>query len=527
MKRILGLLGWLGVALVVAAVVLRFTRPDLPYQNLALAGLVVTAVYAISQWRDIGRSFQGRNVKYGSISAGSVMIFLAILVAVNWVANRQNKRWDLTSSKEFSLSDQTRQILGSLQQPVTIRVFHAQEGAQTYRDQLEEYAYLSNNRVTVQYIDAEANPIDAQKYEITAVPTILVEYQGRTERVSMTDEQTLTNALKKAIEGKAKKAYFVQGHGERDPSATDALGYKGIGDALGTDNFEVAKLTIAQEGKVPDDATLVIVAGATIDFFPPEMDALRAYLKRGGKLLLMIDPPDKGGPAQPNALIALAKEWGVDVGNDLVIDASGLGQMIGTDASMPIGMPLQHAITNQFRFVTAFPLTRSVTPVEGGVDGKFAQKLIETSPQSWAEADIKGVYETGRPERNLDKGDKNGPVTIAAVVSAPATDTPPPAAPDAAPPADAPKPETRMVIIGDSDWVSNRALGIGGNRDLFLNMSNWLAQQEDLIAIRPKDPEDRRIQLTQDQADRIFWLTLFVIPGVLFATGVWSWWKRR
>ena len=114
MKRFLGFLGWIGVLLVVAAVVLRFTRPDLApwYQRLALGGLVVTALYTLSQWRDIARSFQGRNVKYGSIAATGVLVVLGILIAINWISNRQNKRWDLTAGGQFSLSDQTRQIRG-------------------------------------------------------------------------------------------------------------------------------------------------------------------------------------------------------------------------------------------------------------------------------------------------------------------------------------------------------------------------------------------------------------------------------
>lgn len=525
MKRILGVLGWLGVALVVAAVALRFLKPELAqvYQGLAIAGLVVTALYALSQWRDIGRSFQGRNVQYGSIAAGSVFVFLGILVAVNWISSRQNKRWDLTGSQQFSLSDQTRKILTELKSPVTVKVFYdgRNDSPQRYRDRLTDYTYLSK-QVSIEYIDGDRSPMEAQKYEITTVPTVILEYAGRTQRTSTADEQGMTNALKKLIEGKAKKVYFLQGHGEHDPDATDGAGYKGAADALVKDNFETAKLTLAQVGSVPDDATLLIIAGATIDVFPPELEAIRAFLKRGGKMLLMIDPATKAG-AQPASLIALAKDWGIQVGDDIVVDASGVGQMIGTDASVPIGMPASHPITNGFRLVTAFPLARSVTPIEGGADGRFAQKVVETSEQSWAEADVKGLYDTGRPERNTEKGDKVGPVSIAAAVSAAAPDAP---APDPATP-DAPKPETRVVVVGDSDFASNRAIAIGGNSDLFVNMGNWLAQQEDLIAIRPRDPQDRRIQLTEAQSQQIFWLTLAIIPLAIFGNAWRVWWRRR
>jgi ABC-type uncharacterized transport system involved in gliding motility auxiliary subunit len=332
----------------------------------------------------------------------------------------------------------------------------------------------------------------------------------------------MTNALKKVVEGKPKKAFFTQGHGEADPAATDPAGYKGIADSLGNDNFQVETLNIAQQaGKVPDDATLVIVAGPKIDFFPQEVEALRAFLKRGGKLLLLIDPPGKGQTTEAASLIALAKEWGIEVGSNLVVDTSGVGQFFGTNESVPIGMPQPHAITNNFRLATAFPLARSVTPIEGGADGRFAQKLVETSPQSWAEADVQAVWASGKVEPNLDKGDKAGPISLAAAAFASAPEAPAPTD------AEAPKPETRVVVAGDSDFATNRALNIGGNRDMFLNMSNWLAQQEDLIAIRPRDPADRRITMTQDQANMVLWLALAIIPGLLFANGIRVWWRKR
>jgi ABC-type uncharacterized transport system involved in gliding motility auxiliary subunit len=214
MKRIVGFLGWVGVALVVAAVVLRFTQPDSPQwsQRFAIAGLVVTLLYALSQWREMARSLGGRNVKYGSVAATSVALVLAILIGVNWVSNRQNKRWDLTENAQFSLSDQTKQILAGLNQPLKIRVFYV-GSADQYRDRLENYTYQSR-QVTVEYVDAQRNPVEARQLGITQA-TLIFEYGGRSERATAIDEQAITNALKRVVEGKAKKVYFVQGHGER------------------------------------------------------------------------------------------------------------------------------------------------------------------------------------------------------------------------------------------------------------------------------------------------------------------------
>ena len=288
MKRIVGLLGWLGVVLVLAAVLLRFQGYKGEWQQysqpLALAGLVVTALYAASQWRDIGRSFQGRNVRYGSIAAGTVVLFLGILVAVNWISNRQHKRWDLTANKQFSLSDQTKQILTELKKPLAIKAFY--EGGpsgslQSMRDQLEEYQY-AGKQVSVEYIDAVKDPIRARSYQVQTYGTVVLEYDGRTERAAQADEQTLTNSLKKLITGLARRIYFIQGHGEHDTAGTDRKGYSVFAESLKSDNFETGKLALAQEGKIPDDATVLAIAGPQTDFLAPEIDAIRAFLKKGG-----------------------------------------------------------------------------------------------------------------------------------------------------------------------------------------------------------------------------------------------------
>lgn len=535
MKRLVGLLGWLGVILVVAAVVLRFAQPESPqmYRVLAWSGLVVIGLYTLTQWRDIARSFQGRQVRYGSLTVGSVVLLLAILVFINVIGRTRNARWDFTEAKQFTLAEQTQLIVRSLDQPLAIRAFHdgglnTGVSEQSLRDRLDEYAQLSSE-LSVEYIDALRDPLAASGAEITAVPTLLLQYGGRTERTNATDEQSLTNALKKVIEGQAKKIYFVQGHGEHETAASDSRGYAAVAGSLADDNFEVEQLTLAQTGAVPPDATVVVIAGPRTDYFAPEVDAIRQFLAGGGKLLMLLDPPETAAAPALTNLVALAREWGIDVGANLVVDESGIGQIFGGGAETPVAMPVSHPITTPMgRVITAHPLARSVTPVDGGVDGHSAQRLVETSQLSWAESDLSGLYATGKPERNLDKGDLNGPVGIAAAVSAPASTPPaPPSAEEAAPAPETPTAETRVVVVGDSDFATDSAIGISGNRDLFLNAANWLAQQENLIAIRPRDPEDRRITLSADESWMINVLAIFGFPGFLFAMAVGVWWRRR
>ena len=531
LKRVLGLLGWLGVALVFAAVAIRFTRPEWQqwYNGLALAGLACTLLYILSQWREVVRSFSGRQARLGSLAAGSVVVVLAILFAINYLSSRHNKRWDLTAAKQFSLSDQTKKVLQGLQKPVHIRVFDRSDGFARFRERLDEYQYQSK-QVSVEYVDMERKPTLAGEAKITSPGTVVMEYEGRTERVTSDGEQELTNGLIKVIQGKTHKVYFVQGHGEHTSEGSDRTGYSTITSSLKNDNFETDNVVLAQQKAVPADASVVVVAGPKTDFFPGEIDMLKSYLAKGGKVFFLLDPPDRSDSPPLTNLIALIKDWGIDVGTNIVVDVSGMGQLLGTDVSVPVAAKYDtHPITDRFNLLTAYPLARSVSSVEGGVNGHSAQNLVSTSKNSWAEADIKRMMTSGQVERELDKGDKAGPVTLAAAVSAAATDAPAPAPTpgDSSKPADAPKPETRVVVFGDSDFVTNGYLGIPGNRDLFLNSVNWLAQQENLISIRPKDPQDRRVTLTSDQAKLIFWLSILIIPGLILAAGVQTWWRRR
>ena len=531
LKRVLGLLGWLGVVLVFAAVAIRFTRPEWQqwYNGLALAGLGCTLLYILSQWREVARSFSGRQARLGSLAAASVVVVLGILVAINYLASRHNKRWDLTAAKQFSISDQTKKVLQGLQKPVHIRVFDRSEGFPRFRERLDEYRYVSK-QVSVEYLDMERKPALANQFQVQTPGTVVMEYEGRTEKVSSDGEQELTNGLIKVVQGKQHKVYFVQGHGEKSTDASDRGGYSTIAAALGSDNFLIEKLALAQQKDVPADASILAVAGPKTDFFPAEIDMVRRYLTRGGKIFFMLDPPDRADASELTNLSALLKDWGIEIGTNVVVDVSGMGQLLGTDVSVPVVVKYEpHPITEHFNLITAFPLARSVTAIAGGTGGHTAQNLMATSPNSWAESNIKELTTTGKVARELDKGDKAGPVSLAAAVSSPVNDAPSPAAAPADPAkaADAAKPETRIAVFGDSDFVTNGYLGIPGNRDLFLNTINWLAQQENLISIRPREAGSSTLSLTADAAQRIFWLSILIIPGLILTAGIQTWWRRR
>ena len=524
-NRIFNIIGWLGTALIVAAVGIRFGLParDQYAFYLAWGGLVCILVYMLSQWREFAKMFAGRSARYGTLTGVSILVVLGILVAINYIGKRQNKRWDLTAAKQFSLSDQSRNMLSKLDAPLKITAFAQEPEFQNYQDRLKEYVYGSK-QVSMELIDPDKKPALAQQNQITQYGTIVFNYKDRTERITSNTEQDITNGIIKVVTGKQKKVYFTQGHGEKDTAASDRGGYSTIAAALGNDNFTTAKVVLVQQGAVPDDASVVIVAGPMNDFLPAEIDALKTYLGKNGKLLLMLDPPAKADTAPLTNLIALAHDWGVDVGNNVVVDVSGMGQLLGTDASVPVAAQYpQHPIVERFNVFTAYPMARSVTPVSGGVNGHTAQTFVESSPRSWAETDLKALMSTGKVALETAKGDKQGPISLAAAVSF----APPPA--DTAKPEDpkAPKPETRVVVYGDSDFAANATLGIPGNKDLFLNTVGWLSQQENLISIRTKQASDRRLTLTSAQQTNINWIVMLAIPSLVFGMGIYSWRRRR
>jgi ABC-type uncharacterized transport system involved in gliding motility auxiliary subunit len=525
LQRILSILGWVGTALVFGAVAVRFVRPEWNQYATwgAWAGLALVVLYTLGQWREILNYFRRRQARYGALATTGVLAALAIAIGVNYVGSRQNKRWDLTASQQNSLSEQTTKVLQSLQGPVKFTVFDRQTEFDRFRNRLDEYAYHSR-QVSVEYVDPDTRPVIAKQYEIQQYGTVVVEYMGRRERVTSDSEQDLTNGLIKALSDKQRKVYFLQGHGEKEPNDTERDGYSALSGMLRSDNYMVERLVLAQQKEVPADATVVVVAGPTSDILPAELEMLRAYLSRAGKLMVLIDPPIGEQPKQLPNVEALIKEWGVTLGNNVIVDVSGATNepSIAVAATYPL-----HAITEQFATLTIYPVARTVEPVSGGTNGRTPTTIVETSRASWAESNFASLS-TG-VAMDAEGGDKAGPLSVAIAVSAPAAEegAKPPSDPPATPSTNEPKPETRVVVFGDSDFATNAYAGVPGNPNLFANAVNWLAQQENLIAIRPKETQDRRITMTPRQQTMAFLTSILFIPALVFAAGVFTWWRRR
>jgi len=530
MQQILSILSYVGMAMVFGALAVRVFKPE--WNQYAVyaswTGLALVLLYTIGQWREIVAFFRRRNARYGAIASVSVLVVLGILVAVNYVSAKQNKRWDLTSNRQYTLSEQTVKLLRELKTPVKFVVFETDAEVDRIRVRLNEYTYQSG-QVSVEYIDPDKRPVPAKEYEIQSYGTVVVEHMGRRERVVVAQgqapsEQDLTSALVKVLNPTEKRVYFLAGHGEKDPANTERGGYSAIIDSLRQDNFQWEKLIIAQTNSIPDNATVLVLAGPKTDLLEGEAALIKQYLSaRNGKLLVLLDPPDDfKKPAPLPQIEAIVKEWGINPTPSVVIDASGLTKI----ATIPVAAPPypEQPITSRFQLITMYPVARAIVPAMGAPADRTAQSFIQTAQRAWAETNLASLDPPDNLSLDPDKGDIPGPVSIAAAMAVPAKADP---AAQKKEGEEQRPPETRVAVIGDSDFVANAYLGIEGNRDLFLNTVNWLAQQESLISIRPKEPSDRRLTMTANHVMGVLWMSLVIVPALVIGAGVFTWWRRR
>jgi ABC-type uncharacterized transport system involved in gliding motility auxiliary subunit len=448
-----------------------------------------------------------RSTKFGANALFMILIVLGLLILVNFLGNRHHRRLDTTSGHRFSLSDHTVKVLKGLKRDVAISAFFQGEN-KLLADLLSEYAYRSN-RLTFRFIDPDKEPGMAKRYAVTQYGTIVLESGDKEERISTILEQDLTNAILKVTREGKKVIYVLDGHGEKNIDSSEPTGFSGAREALEKENYEVKKLVLATRAEVPTDCSVLMVAGPQKEPLPGELESMEAYLNRGGKMLVMVDPSPGAG------LTSFLAPWGLRVGQDLVIDASGVGRLFGTGPAMPLVTSYQpHAITEGFDIMTFFPMARSITPSPSPPEGRQVQPLLKTGPNSWGETEL--LDDKARFDRDRDL---EGPVTIAAVVDQDegeqAADTTSAGS------------KTRLVVLGDSDFASNAYLEFSGNSDLFMNTISWLAEEEDLISIRPKDLEDRRVNLTARQSRMVFYISVILMPLAVLILGTVVWMRRR
>jgi ABC-type uncharacterized transport system involved in gliding motility auxiliary subunit len=495
------------IILAAAMVVYMWREVWTVYQTIAavVGGLLIVASLVLKA-AEIRTSLGRRSTRIGIHSGISVLAVLGILALVNYLGQQHYKQIDMTEEKLYSLSDQSLKVIEEVKEDVTIKGFFPGGENARAKDILSLYSGR-NKKISFELIDPEKHPQLAKQYDITTYGTLIAEMGGNKQRIQKEQfvEEDVTNALTKLVKGGKKTVYFTEGHGENQIGDTGQNGFSLAQQKLENDNYTVKTLSLAREGKVPADASLVVVAGPKSEPFPAELDALNEYLKGGGSVMLLLDPPESA------ALADFARGWSIDVGNNMVIDRSLVSQLSGTN---PVWALVQnygpHKITSDFRNgYTLLPMARSITPIKPPVEGVTVDTLLSTSQESWAESDIKSI-QPGKTV-GLDSKDIPGPVTLGVAVSK----------------EQGPDKKSRLVVIGDADFASNQFYSQQLNGDLFINSVAWLASDESFISIRAKDPTNRAVTMTTAQSRMFLLISLILLPGAILMTGISVWASRR
>lgn len=468
-------------------------------------------------WSKVKNFLKARQTKYGMNAVILCVAVIGIVVLVNIIIARRHIRFDLTKSREFSLSDQTVKVLQDLDKKVLITTFFKEATYEQHwvKDLLREYAYKSK-KVEVKFVDPDKDPSTTASFGIKSYGTTVVQcgtnrkdiprrevfsYDYRTRRSEFKGEEVFTSAIVEVSQVEQKKIYFLEGHREHSLDDTAESGYSEIKESLKRENYQVEALNLAEKGKIPQDCRTLVVAGPKIPLVEKEKDAIEEYLKNGGATLFLIDPQF----FLPQIKQLLSK-YNLTFGDDVVVDPA---RCFFFDAFTPIPEFKYHEITEALRsqrVPAIFPGARSVSKIDESKTEVTISALLKTSAQSWAEMEFKGV------KSKYDKGkDTKGPLNIGM----------------AAEKKEKEEKKTRLVVIGDSDFTTNANLRAQGNVDFFLNAVNWLIGEVQKISIRPKSPDIRKVSLSKLQARLVYYICLFVTPMAVLLGGGVIWLNRR
>ncbi len=541
-----------GVVALVASGIVRLIASQLTasYLTLLAIGLLLVLGAAASGYDTIRSNLMTRKGFYGFNTTVMVLLFLALASLIIFIGANNNARFDTTSAREFSLAKQTNEILSGLRNDVeAVAFFESTDINQVQirvpaEDLLEEYAQTTR-RFGYRIVDPDIEPEEARRYGInpdTEPGTIVFASGGNLQPVetlafnqaagsfipNINLERDFSQAILAVTRTQQKRVYFTVRHGERDsrePSEGNGYGLARLG--LEGDNYEVLTLDVAARANVPEDAAVLIIAGPQNDLLDNEIEPIREFLKGGGKALFLFDPDT------PSRFQELVEEWGVSLGEGMVVDLGSSvsgnprAPLITKDRFKPLGGALTNPITQPITDSTFFDRAAALIPLEN--QGQFEEPplpniyyssetilvtplLTSTTFLSWLETD---------PEEIRPSGDEvSGPLALGVSIDASA-----PFGEEA--PAGDERVRTQIVVIGDSDFASNRFVTSFANQDLLLNSVNWLAGDVELISVRAKLRQPRLLIVTQGTFNFIRWSSLLILPVVVASAGVYTWWRRR
>ncbi len=445
-------------------------------------------------------------VRRGTRGWSQLALEAALIVAavglLQVLAERTNRRLDLTPSRSLSLSTVTRNVLAQVDSPLHLTVFFRRGERETYSGLLERLR-AENPRITYDLLDLDRYPERARSYGITQYGRAALEYQGHRSVAPALPEEQLAGGILEAVRGRRRRAVLTSGHGERVPGG-ESQGLGRLAAGLEAENFSLDVVSLL-DGTLPVGTDLVIVAGPRHDFLPAELEVLARHLKAGGGLVLLLDPA-----SLPN-LSGFLESMGLILGDDFVVDHEH--RVLATDGLAAVverfrrGNPVSEPDRNPIDSGVVLPSARTVD-VAREVPGVTAESIARTADSAWAMADADRARRGEEPSKAAR--DLPGPLSVMVLAEVGGGEG---------------APRGRLVVIGDSDFATDAYIDLLGNRDVAMNAVAWAGGEPVLTGERPKNaPEVQRplspLVLTEAQARRLLTTVAVLLPGLVLLSGL-------
>jgi ABC-type uncharacterized transport system involved in gliding motility auxiliary subunit len=502
----------------------------------SIVGLLIVIAYVYYNWADIKDSISVRSAKYGTNTVIFIFVVLCIVLLLNILGKNYRLKYDATTAKVNTLSQQTKNIIKNLKKPMEIIGFIPSKDATskaTFMDFCDSYTYISGGKIQCKIIDPNKNPGLAKKFHIITGGKIVYGIQNEDDytRAEFLSEEDLTSAIIRLTSNIKKVIYFTSGHGEGDITSDKQDQYNKLQIKL-TDIGYKTDVMYPNFKNIPQDCTVLVIVGPTSEFMTQEIEAIEAYLNKGGSALILIDPLTKTG------LEDMLVKWGLIIHDTIVVDYfSNMNDnpLIPVIAKYTVKHPIIISESGSVIPLTFFTLARSMRYMSKLIpDVTFSPLLTTTggSNYSYGETNLKAYKEKSEYEYNRNE-DLNGPLALAFVLTKnihteKENDSEAKADNKQETKKDKEKPlQGKIVVIGDSNFVNNASIDYYGNSVLALNSINWLSGDDELISIERPTTKPNIISLTNQQKKLIYYICVILLPGIMFFTGILIWWKRR
>lgn len=522
MRRLIDFAGILALVTSVFSLLSYFLLSQNKYYAISIqAGFAILFALIFTSSGGVRKLFSEKNKKQASLNFGLSLyslLFLTLLVLANYaVIKNPLFAYDSTEQKIYTLAPQTKKILASLSAEVEIKAFYIAGAIEKDEKELLDRLRKESSKISWTLLDPEKSPGLVERYKITQPSGTFIFSLKNAETKEMRilgalSEESIVNALLKLTQKTKKTVYYIQGHGEPELASKKETGYFLLAQAIEADGLVLKPLFLLDAGKIPEDASAIILSAPKRDFVAEEKELLANYLKNGGNAIFLAEH------SSAEIFNALIEPFGMEVGKNIVVD-----QVSGLVGSTALGVqPMvttygNHAINKDFNQGTLFYTASSVSPTLVGRAKQNVTALAFSSQKSWAESDLALIL-SEKPIAKFDPEDEKGPISLAAAYSG-SLDLPS---------KENPKPKTsRLVVFGDSDFVNNFNIRELFNRDYFLNSLNWLIGEEKSISIRARTLRESTTGITQDQFSAMFLITVILLPELALIFGLFISWRRK